>query len=142
VREIGTTDTARFAEIVSSCFGWPLQLGALMTSGIGRPAWRFYIAESAGAPVATAALFAFGDTAWMGAAATLPESRGLGAQKALVQRRLADAKALGCTIMAVETAELTVEKDAPSYRNMLKLGFIEAYLRPNYIFPASAAAAR
>jgi hypothetical protein len=54
----------------------------------------------------------------MGAAATLPEFRGLGAQKALVERRLADAKALGCTIVAVETAELTLEKDAPSYRNM------------------------
>ena len=36
--------------------------------------------------------------------------------------------------MIVETAEQTTEKESPSYRNVLKSGFKEAYKRPNFLF--------
>lgn len=133
VREIGPADAGAFAEIVAACFGWPLGIGTLMASGAGRPGWKCYVAEAEGQPVATGALFVSDETAWLGGAATLPSHRGLGAQKLLVRRRLEDARALGCTLAVAETAELTPQKDAPSFRNLIRLGFIEAYLRPNYI---------
>jgi hypothetical protein len=36
--------------------------------------------------------------------------------------------------VSVETAEDTVQRDAPSFRNMQRLGFEVAYARPNYLW--------
>jgi hypothetical protein len=67
-------------------------------------------------------------------AGTLSDYRGLGAQGALVTRRLNDAIDSGCTMAVVETAEDTPDKPSPSFRNMLKYGFDLAYHRANYVY--------
>ena len=57
----------------------------------------------------------------------------------LMARRIRDARELGCKMPVVETAEDTPQKGAPSFRNMLRLGFQVAYVRPNFILSNGAA---
>jgi GNAT superfamily N-acetyltransferase len=85
-------------------------------------------------PVATAGFFLDGEYAWIDFASTHADYRGRGAQGALVEQRIRDAKDMGCKWLVVETAQQTPEKEAPSYRNMIRYGFKLAYTRPNYIF--------
>jgi GNAT superfamily N-acetyltransferase len=56
--------------------------------------------------------------------ATVPGWRGRGVQSALVDARLAHARACGC-----HTAVVTVTPGTPSHRNMLRAGFVPAYTR-------------
>lgn len=134
VRRIDKTDALAFGTIAADCFGWPATTRRWIGDVVGRPGWRHYLAFDGDRPVATGALFASGDQAWVDFAATLPEYRGRGAQAALLSRRIIDAAELGCRQLVVETAEDTPARGAPSFRNMLRFGFREAYVRPNFIF--------
>ena len=67
-----------------------------------------------------------------GAAATLEAARGRGCQTELLRRRILDAASAGCRLLFVETGERVPGKPDASYRNILRAGFEEAYLRPNW----------
>ncbi len=138
VRQVGSKDADSFGRIVTECFDWPGTARRWVAEAVGRPGWRHYLAFDGATPVATGALFASGDQAWVDFAATLPDYRGRGAQGALMAQRIRDARALGCNLLVVETAEDTPQKGAPSFRNMLRLGFQVAYVRPNFIFSNGA----
>jgi hypothetical protein len=71
-----------------------------------------------------------------GLAATLEPARGRGCQLGLLRRRIADAATAGCHTLFVETGERVPDRPAGSYRNILRAGFEEAYLRPNWRRPA------
>jgi hypothetical protein len=60
----------------------------------------------------------------LAAAATLPAFHGRGAQTALIHRRLADAAAAGCTLLAVEATP-----GSQSERNLERIGLRLAYTR-------------
>jgi GNAT superfamily N-acetyltransferase len=98
--------------------------------------WRHYLATDGETAVGAAAMYARGAWAWLGLAATLEEARGRGAQSALIARRIADAYAAGVRWLSIETAEDTPERDAPSFRNVVRQGFRVAYLRPNWLWKA------
>jgi GNAT superfamily N-acetyltransferase len=134
VREIGRDEADTFGRIVRESFDWPEGMERVIAGAVGRPGWHHYMAYDGDTPAATAGHFVHGEVAWIDFAATLPEFRGRSAQKALVARRIRDAAAEGCRMIIVETAEQRPDHDAPSYRNMLKMGFEVAYLRPNYIW--------
>ena len=51
----------------------------------------------------------------------------------MIRYRLDLARSLGCDAVVVETAEQTADHSAPSYRNMIRFGFTEAYFRQNYL---------
>ena len=108
-----------------------------MAETVGRPGWHHYIAWSGGEPGAVAALFVRDSAGWLGVAATLPAFRRRGAQGALMARRVRDAAALGCRWLVTETGQETPEQLNPSYRNMKRAGFADAYHRPNYMLPKS-----
>jgi GNAT superfamily N-acetyltransferase len=133
IESIGSEHGPAFAEIVTSCFGWPEIMNPWIAGFVGRHRWLFYMAFDKDKPAATAASFIDGNYAWIDFAATLPEYRAKGAQSALAERRVRDIIDLGCEWLVVETAEETPEKSAPSYRNMVRLGFAIAYARPNYV---------
>jgi GNAT superfamily N-acetyltransferase len=95
---------------------------------VGQPGWRHYLAFDGKRAVATAAMYVDGNVAWIDFASTLPECRGRGAQSALIARRVADCAESGVATMVVETAETS-----PSRRNLERLGFAAAYVRPNYL---------
>jgi GNAT superfamily N-acetyltransferase len=131
---IGEAWADAFGDVAARCFDWPDFVREWAAGLVGRPGWHHYVAFDGERPAATAAFYARGRDAWLDFAGTLPEYRGRGAQSALIVRRIEDARALGCRCLAVETAQQTPERQAPSYRNTLSLGFQVAYVRPNYLW--------
>lgn len=133
VERIGREHAGEFARILGVGFGYPETLAPWSRAKAGAAGWRHYLAFDGDTPVATGALLPRGDTAWLGMAATLGSHRGRGAQSALIARRVADAASLGCRFVVTETAEETPARPAPSYRNLTRLDFQVAYLRPNFV---------
>jgi GNAT superfamily N-acetyltransferase len=85
-----------------------------------------YLAKIDGEPVGEAALRIDRESrlAQLAGAGTLPAFRGRGVQKALLQRRLADARAAGCDVAVVTTAPGT-----RSQANVMRRGFVLLYTR-------------
>jgi GNAT superfamily N-acetyltransferase len=123
-----------FGKMITEAFGWPDVLNEAFAGEIGRPGWRHYFALHDAQPVATAAMFIHEDLACLAIAATMPGFRGMGAQSALIARRIADATELGCRHIMVETAEDMTDRPVASYRNMIRFGFQRAYNRANYLY--------
>jgi GNAT superfamily N-acetyltransferase len=135
---IGPEHAGTFSGIVAAAFGYPPAISPITASVVGRHRWTHYLAYEGGEAIGTAAMFVAGEAAWFGFAATAAERRGKGAQTALIIRRLHDAAAAGCRWVSVEAAEQTPEREAPSLRNLTRLGFTVAYRRPNYIWTRDA----
>lgn len=134
IEEVDISQKHVFADIILESFEWPEALRPFLSNPVGHPGWKHYLAYDGGKPVSAAALFVQGKMASMALAGTLPEYRGHGAQSALIARRLRDAAEAGCRWAVSETAEDKPEQPVASYRNMLRLGFELAYLRPNYLW--------
>ena len=130
--EVGPADAEGFARVVREAFGMPPSVDEWIAASVGRAGWSHYGAWDGGDLVATGAVCATNHTAWFGLAATKASHRGHGAQGALIARRYHRAAALGCEWVITETAEELPDRPAPSYRNMVRLGFTEAYRRQNY----------
>jgi GNAT superfamily N-acetyltransferase len=88
------------------------------------PGFARYLARVDGRPAGEAAMRIDGDLAQVAGAGTLPEFRGRGVQKALLARRLADARAAGCDLAVVTTAPGTRSQD-----NVMRRGFVLLYTR-------------
>lgn len=86
-----------------------------------------YLVERDGAPIASGTLGVHGNVALLIGASTRPEARGLGAQAAILARRLADARARGCT-----TAMMVAAVGSASQRNAERRGFRVAYTRSKW----------
>lgn len=134
IRLIGTEEGETFSRIVAQAFRFPPAVASLVRCPIDRPGWHHYLAYEGEEAIGGAAMFVAGESAWFGFAGTAAERRGRGAQTALVIRRLEDAAAAGCRWVSVETAEQTPDREAPSFRNLRRLGFSQAYVRPNYLW--------
>jgi GNAT superfamily N-acetyltransferase len=134
VVEIGKEQAEEYGKLVIQCFEWDERLAAVFAGTVGAPGYKTYFAMEGQKPVGIAALYTNGKYASMAIAGTLPGHRGKGAQSALLGRRIEDAKALGCQYMIAETAEEKPDRPVASYRNMRRMGFEIAYLRPNYIY--------
>ena len=138
VRPIGVAHADVFGRLVATAFDYPPALAPITSQTIGRPHWHHYLAFEGDTPIAAAAMYIAGNAAWFGFAATDAANRKRGAQQALIVRRLHDAADAGCKWVSVETAEDSVTRDAPSFRNLRRLGFEVAYARPNYIWVRTA----
>ena len=121
-----------FSHVVQIAFGMPEVVKPWLTATVGKPGWSHYAVRNQTKVVATAAMFGSNNVAWLGLAATLPDHRGAGAQSSLIAARLRDAHELDYRIAVTETAEHP-DGPAPSHRNMLRMGFTEAYRRQNYV---------
>jgi GNAT superfamily N-acetyltransferase len=132
VVELGAPDEGPFGTIAAIGFGFPAWGAELFARLPGRDGWRCYLARVDGEPQACAAMLIDGGIAEFGIAATLEGARGRGCQTALLHRRIRDAAAAGCHTLFVETGERVPDRPSASYRNILRAGFEEAYLRPNW----------
>ena len=83
-----------------------------------------YLAFVDGQPAGEAAMRIDDNLAQMAGSGTLPRFRGRGVQKALIQRRLSDARAAGCELAVVVTAPGTRSQD-----NVMRRGFALLYTR-------------
>jgi len=88
--------------------------------------WRRYVAFVDDQPAAHAAMFVSTEmrTGVLAAAGTLPALRSRGCQTALVRRRMSDAAAAGCDLVAVEASP-----GSASQRNLERLGLRLAVTR-------------
>jgi GNAT superfamily N-acetyltransferase len=139
IEEVGPERKNEIAGLVAAGFDWPSWVGQWIAGTIGREGWAHYLAFDGETPVATAALYRTPPYGWLGWAATRPDHRGLGAQSALLARRIADARERGCTLLTMETAENRPERPSASNRNALRAGFRIAYHRPNFIYESDTA---
>ena len=139
VEEIGPERGADFGEVVAA--GYELEpFTAPWLAELPKTSWRCYVAYDGEEPAGAAALYVGPRGAgYLCFAATRPEHRRKGAQSALLDRRIRDAAKAGCTELFTETGERIPMKPSNSYRNILRYGFAEAYLRPNYLSPEPGA---
>jgi hypothetical protein len=132
VVELGDDREAPFGTIAAIGFGLPAWASGLFAHLPRRAGWRCYVARLGGEAQACAAMSIHDGIAEFGIAATLETARGRGCQLALLRRRILDAAEAGCHTLFVETGERVPGRPAASYRNILRAGFEEAYLRPNW----------
>jgi GNAT superfamily N-acetyltransferase len=125
-------ETEPFGMIAATGFGLPAWASAFFADLHRKPGWHCYLARVDGESAACAAMFLHGGLAELGVAATLEPARGRGCQTALLHRRITDAAAAGCHTLSVKTGERTPGRPSTSYANILRAGFEEAYLRPNW----------
>jgi GNAT superfamily N-acetyltransferase len=121
-----------FGMIAATGFELPAWAAAFFAQLPGREGWRCYAARVDGELGACGAMLIDGGIAELGVGATLEPARRRGCQLALLRRRIEDAAAAGCHTLFVETGERVEDRPAGSYRNILRAGFEEAYLCPNY----------
>lgn len=135
VRVIGRELAGEFGRVVASVFGLPATFALWVGALVGRANWACIMALAQGTPIAAGAVYVSGEYAWLGLGATLPSHRRQGAQNAILVRRLAEAAARGARVAVTETGERVPDKPSHSYRNILRAGFEEMYLRQNYLSP-------
>lgn len=127
----------RFGQTLAAGHGVPAEhLTGAGEDARGRPhraGWRLYLAEVDGRPAAAAALVPVDGIGYLANASTLPWARGGGLQTALIARRLADARAAGCELVASVAAF-----DGPSARNLQRAGLRLAYVAAEWRVRASA----
>jgi GNAT superfamily N-acetyltransferase len=121
-----------FGMIAATGFGLPAWAAAFFAGLPGLGGWHCYAARVDGEAQACAAMHVHQGVAEFGIAATLEPARGRGCQLALLHRRILDAIEAGCHTLFVETGERIPDRPSASYRNILRAGFQEAYLRPNW----------
>jgi GNAT superfamily N-acetyltransferase len=132
VVELSEPDQEPFGMIAAAAFEMPAWAADFFASLPGRDGWRCYVARVDGEAQACAAMSIHKGIAEFGIAATLENARGRGCQLALLHRRIRDAAEAGCHTLFVETGERIPSRRSGSYRNILRAGFEEAYLRPNW----------
>ncbi|HEX7058339.1 MAG TPA: GNAT family N-acetyltransferase [Solirubrobacterales bacterium] len=132
VRELSRGEGEPLGRIGAAGFEMPPWAATLFSDLPGRPGWRCYVAVIDDEPQACAAMLINDHVAEFGIAATLESARGRGCQSALLHRRIVDAAEASCHTLFVETGERTADRPSASYRNILRAGFKEAYLRPNW----------
>ncbi len=130
--EVTTPDQEPFGTIAALGFGMPAWGAELFAHLPGRDGWRCYVARVDGEAQGCGAMVIEDGVAELGIGATLEGARGRGCQTTLLRRRIIDAAEVGCNTLLVETGERVADRPSTSYRNILKAGFEEAYLRPNW----------
>ena len=129
-----TTDGAVFGAAAAEGFGAPPEAFGRFDV-LERPGFAGFIAWAGDVPAASGVVLVDGEHAWFGVASTRPAFRGRGAQQALIAARIEHARAAGAMTLSVETAA-PGEEPGPSYRNVVRAGFTDAYVRQNWHSPA------
>jgi GNAT superfamily N-acetyltransferase len=130
--ELTEADQEPFGMIAATGFSLPAWAAAFFADLPEREDWRCYVGRVDGEAQSCAAMLVHEGVAEFGIAATLEPARGRGCQLALLHRRIIDAADAGCHTLFVETGERVPDRPSASYRNILRAGFKEAYLRPNW----------
>jgi GNAT superfamily N-acetyltransferase len=131
-----TETDARIEETLDGPLFGELVGGEALGAVAGAPGWRCYLAWVGDEPAATGVVYADGSSAWLGIAFTREQFRGRGIQSALLATRIEAARASGATLLTAETGARLPDQPAASYRNLLRAGFRESFLRDNWNAPA------
>jgi len=136
VARVGTGNAATFADTFVRGYGTPCFFREWLARLPECERWHCFLAYDGEAPAGSGALYVAGEVGWLGIAATVPEHRRKGAQGAVLASRLEAAGAAGCRTVVTETGKLVEDRPSGSYRNIVRSGFEEAYVRPNFLSSA------
>jgi GNAT superfamily N-acetyltransferase len=121
VRKIEPHETARFATLLIQGYGYHGMEATFWHTfaryGYTAPGFHCFVAEVNDVPIAGGVLHIHDTIALVDGAATVPQYRGLGAQKALLTARMHYAREHGCTYAVSRTGAGSI-----SHQNMEKLG--------------------
>lgn len=134
IERIGKADAAAFARVFSETFAWQADRVPWIVASVGAPGFSHYLALDGSRAVATGLIYVCGNCGWLGWGGTLTPYRRRGAQSALIAARIKRAAQLGAKWVASETLEPQRGRPSGSYRNLLRLGFEQAYLRPIWVW--------
>ncbi|WP_405587772.1 GNAT family N-acetyltransferase [Streptomyces sp. NBC_01190] len=125
----------KWATVMMTTFGFALPgMIDMAASSVGRPNWRQYAVWEENRIIAVGSVFLNGDCADMFGGATLPESRGRGAQSALLTARARAARAAGCRWLVAETGAEGPGDHNTSLHNMMRAGFEPLYERTSWLW--------
>ena len=99
---------------------------------VGQEDWRVYMSFDGDRPAGCGAMRIHDGVAWLDWAATLPEFRRRGSQGAILARRVADARELGCDLLLTATGVAKEGDPQHSYRNIERAGFRLSHVRDNW----------
>ena len=128
-------DGRDFGPIIAAAYGMPAEAATTFDALPRTDGWHCFVAYDGDDAAGAAALYVHGTTAWLGVAGTAPEHRRKGAQTALLAARIAAGRAEGVHRFTTETGERIPDRPSNSYRNILRAGFEERYVRPNAVAP-------
>ena len=139
IRPATSKDAAAFARIEAQAFDLGPAAVPWLERLVGRPGWHVYMSFAGGEPVGAGVLHVHDGVGWLDWGATSPAHRGRGSQSALLGRRILAALDLGCRLIGTTTGEEVPGDPQVSYKNILKMGFVPAYVRDNFAPPRHAA---
>jgi hypothetical protein len=127
-------DAYAFADVIIDSFGFPTPARDWFAGLACRKKWRAYLVRSEEYACAAGAAFVTEDGAWLGLDATLQDYRGLGMQRAIIERRVSDAFASGAPFAIAETGRPGEgnQRQDTSYRNYLRCGFAVSHYSANF----------
>ncbi len=135
VARVDADRAADFARVVAAGYELPEWAAPVAANVVGRPGWSCYVAYEGDEPAGAGALFVHEGVGWLGFASTIDRFRGRGAQSAILAARIEDARQQRCRTVVTETGQLEESRPSSSYRNILRAGFREAGVRPNFRAP-------
>ena len=137
--EIGAGTGEPFATIAAAGFELPLWAASLFAGLPGREGWRCYVARVDGETGACGAMLIDGEVAVFGLARRWSRRAGAAASWRCCAAASPTPPRPAASLLFVETGDRAEDRPAASYRNILRAGFEEAYLCPNWQpSPASA----
>jgi GNAT superfamily N-acetyltransferase len=137
IRRIGPDRMADFAAIVVPAFDMTAASLPALATLADNPDWHPFMSFADDRPAGTGGLFVRDGLGYLDCGATHPDFRRRGSQSAILSARLELAYELGCSTVATMTGEAVPGDPQHSYSNILRAGFVEAYLRENWIPSAS-----
>jgi hypothetical protein len=125
-----------YGSVVATVFGMASPLDRWFAALATRPRWACFGAFEGDRLVGTGAAHVAGRLGWLGAAGTFPEARGRGAQSAILEARIRAAADAGARVLAAETVDRADGEAGPSFRNVVRAGFEEAYVQAWWLPPS------
>jgi GNAT superfamily N-acetyltransferase len=135
LRELGPDDGPAFAAIVCAAFDLGQSAEPWLALLPGQPGWRIFGAVIDGEIAGVGGLFHEGGAGWTDWGATRPAFRGRGVQQTLLAHRVRMARDMGLGTLHTCTGEAVPGDPQHSYANILRAGFVETTLRPNWAPP-------
>jgi hypothetical protein len=135
---IDPTHADEYGAVVATVFGMSSPMDQWFAALSTRPGWVCFGAFDSDRLVGTGASYVAGSLGWLGAAGTLPEARGRGAQSAILAARIRAAAEAGSQVLATETVDRVDGEAGASFRNVVGAGFEEAYVQQWWVPPEEA----
>lgn len=132
VRRAEPADGPAFGRIVADAFDLGDEAIDWLARVVSADGWHIYMSFDGDEPAGTGGLFVRDGIGSCDFGATAPAFRRRGSQSALLRRRIVDAIDMGCRMIVTETGEEVEGDPQHSYKNILRMGFEEGFVRENY----------